>query len=80
MFFAADGRYPVTTFHPIRPFVRWSSVVSRRAKGKGCSKPVPAVMPMPRCSVAPAMAEASRIGSETGTCAACLIAASPLPL
>ncbi len=57
----------------------WSSVDMRRAKGYGCSKPVDAVMPKPRCSVTAAMAGTVSSGSPTGTCAAWRSAASRLP-
>lgn len=48
--------YDVTTFQPIRPFVKWSSVEKRFASKKGCSKEVEAVMPKARFLVTAAMA------------------------
>jgi hypothetical protein len=75
---AAEGRYPVTTFQPMRPSVRWSRVDMRRANGYGCSNPVPVVRPKPRCSVTRAIAETSSIGSFTGVWAAWRMAASSL--
>ena len=54
-------------FQPIRPLVRWSSVLIRRANGYGSSYDNAQVTPKPRCSVTAAIAEIGISGSLTGT-------------
>lgn len=49
-----------------RPPVRWSTVLSRRAKWYGCSYDVDMVQPNPKLSVAAAMAGTRDKGSLTG--------------
>ena len=60
-------------FQPTRPFVRWSSVLSRRAHANGGSYVVENVMPKPRCRVTVAIADSSTDWLKTRfACAASL--------
>ena len=78
-FAAAPGRYDVTTFQPMRPPVRWSSVEKRRACANGCSYVVDTVVPNARRSVTAASAGMCSIGSRAGISTPCRIAVSAPP-
>ena len=76
---AALSSRDVTMFQPIRPPVRWSSVLNLRANKYGASYVVDTVMPKPSRSVAAAIAETASSGSVTGVCTARVSAALASP-
>ena len=54
----------VTTFHPIRPPLMWSSDASMRAAWKGVKNVVDTVLTSPTCRVARAIADSAVNGSR----------------
>ena len=66
-------------FQPIRPLLRWSSVLKRRASANGCSYVVLAVTPNASRSVCATSAGISIIGSFAGASTAHRTAASDDP-